>query len=105
MDEQLFRPSRPDFIETLVAVIITVSQPRLFRPSRPDFIETLVTPTTFLGSGHCSGLLGRTSLRRRSAGLAWDLETYCSGLLGRTSLRLIVRHGVVYEFGHIVPAF
>ena len=36
----------------------------LFRPSRPDFIETC--PFTYLDlveGGDCSGLLGRTSLR------------------------------------------
>ena len=40
----LFRPSRPDFIETPG----TCSRPRiphtLFRPSRPDFIETSLFP-------------------------------------------------------------
>ena len=47
----------------------------LFRPSRPDFIETAAWPFSPGGPCYCSGLLGRTSLRlgrrmcgRRSSG-------------------------------------
>ena len=36
----------------------------LFRPSRPDFIETAITAGQNQNRTHCSGLLGRTSLRR-----------------------------------------
>ena len=40
--ELLFRPSRPDFIETSMMLGDAVSAViALFRPSRPDFIETL----------------------------------------------------------------
>ena len=40
--EGLFRPSRPDFIETTQETRRVESwHTRLFRPSRPDFIETL----------------------------------------------------------------
>ena len=63
---KLFRPSRPDFIETYTQ---RASHPTtgmiLFRPSRPDFIETLLEPIRLGQNTHCSGLLGRTSLRRK----------------------------------------
>ena len=37
----LFRPSRPDFIETEAKELFTwLNNYLLFRPSRPDFIET-----------------------------------------------------------------
>ena len=37
----LFRPSRPDFIETIWPLAFaSLPIPELFRPSRPDFIET-----------------------------------------------------------------
>ena len=40
--EPLFRPSRPDFIETAIPLMEKGSFfSELFRPSRPDFIETL----------------------------------------------------------------
>ena len=62
----------------------------LFRPSRPDFIETCTAQGNRIAqSSHCSGLPGRTSLRRcdtdrrQQCGGVWD----CSGLPGRTSLR------------------
>jgi len=35
----------------------------LFRPSRPDFIETLAPSPCEMATTNCSGLLGRTSLR------------------------------------------
>ena len=38
----LFRPSRPDFIETYLVLVPVNSVSILFRPSRPDFIETKV---------------------------------------------------------------
>ena len=60
----LFRPSRPDFIETSFRRLLAVASMSLFRPSRPDFIETTIGGT--MGSvelATCSGLLGRTSLR------------------------------------------
>ena len=83
----LFRPSRPDFIETVESTIIEDKLYVLFRPSRPDFIETLriICAQSFLY--HCSGLLGRTSLRREAAGVSMAVAADCSGLLGRTSLR------------------
>ena len=59
----------------------------LFRPSRPDFIETCFSRSTFLSVYDCSGLLGRTSLRLRLLVLPPLLGSDCSGLLGRTSLR------------------
>ena len=37
---QLFRPSRPDFIETSGPRPEDLEYRALFRPSRPDFIET-----------------------------------------------------------------
>ena len=77
----LFRPSRPDFIETQRAGAHTRACARLFRPSRPDFIETDKN---------------RPALRY--------IYLYCSGLLGRTSLRLFdVGNAVGPVF--IVPAF
>ena len=36
----LFRPSRPDFIETTAFTARMINPAKLFRPSRPDFIET-----------------------------------------------------------------
>ena len=87
-------------------------QSQLFRPSRPDSIETSgILGLGSLGTAHCSGLLGRTLLRLRchvpanapSYGLFRpsrpdSIETngrcsimyfafHCSGLLGRTLLR------------------
>ena len=85
----------------------------LFRPSRPDFIETGAHIGTHCDlCWYCSGLLGRTSLRRSRAsrvragrdelfrpsrpdfietlgacGSMSALKSNCSGLLGRTSLR------------------
>ena len=77
----LFRPSRPDFIETENRHSSGQYAPELFRPSRPDFIETHV------------GLNQLVDVRRD-----------CSGLLGRTSLRLVV--GVLFDPPcQIVPAF
>ena len=46
--DSLFRPSRPDFIETLRAESDLGRRSELFRPSRPDFIET---PGTWQGRG------------------------------------------------------
>ena len=60
----LFRPSRPDFIETGTRFVTQRRRERLFRPSRPDFIE--IHSGALIGTGsatYCSGLLGRTSLR------------------------------------------
>ena len=63
--------------------------PRLFRPSRPDFIETAVAGrgSTRVWCSDCSGLLGRTSLRPAAAARCSAAWRHCSGLLGRTSLR------------------
>ena len=62
---QLFRPSRPDFIETNQWAVSARAGMKLFRPSRPDFIETRrFSHDQSVGSSDCSGLLGRTSLRR-----------------------------------------
>ena len=36
----MFRPSRPDFIETKTIELTVKGKNILFRPSRPDFIET-----------------------------------------------------------------
>ena len=66
---RLFRPSRPDFIETLHNQHRAAPDaPCLFRPSRPDFIETQsIAPHGWTQiSPVCSGLLGRTSLRQAS---------------------------------------
>ena len=68
----------------------------LFRPSRPDFIETVNLLLTFdPPTTYCSGLLGRTSLRRHVQPHGRHRPPNCSGLLGRTSLRLREqrRHG------------
>ena len=49
-DKALFRPSRPDFIETLwVLGPVRCSGVVLFRPSRPDFIETFLYGVTHAG--------------------------------------------------------
>ena len=60
---RLFRPSRPDFIETSRSWMNDTDTPSLFRPSRPDFIETGGGEGSPGRTLHCSGLLGRTSLR------------------------------------------
>ena len=83
----------------------------LFRSSRPDYIETFRSQSHIYVGAYCSGLLGRTTLRRKELftgnGLGCRLfrssrpdyiETgarlqplsmiiNCSGLLGRTTLR------------------
>ena len=125
---KLFRPSRPDFIETetninRVGEVFsdcsgllgrTSLRPHrlddrkidvwLFRPSRPDFIETIMNLKEKREYLACSGLLGRTSLRRpdRPGHRAGYIS--CSGLLGRTSLRLpsAKRRSLAPSF---VPAF
>ena len=61
---ELFRPSRPDFIETRLRVVGWQIYRTLFRPSRPDFIETIDSASRRAAKVmNCSGLLGRTSLR------------------------------------------
>ena len=107
----LFRPSRPDFIETVrpesfrfdgadcsgllgrtslrLEVILDhqLLRPILFRPSRPDFIETTVAGR----KPHLSSRLFRPSRPDfiETSGLGPDppRRPNCSGLLGRTSLR------------------
>ena len=90
---KLFRPSRPDSIETPPPCTPTPLNPRhcsgllgrtllrpgqpalralgrvlLFRPSRPDSIETRQPESRPRhAAAHCSGLLGRTLLRRGGA--------------------------------------
>ena len=83
----LFRSSRPDSIETLGRRRRGCPVAALFRSSRPDSIETCRCDETPHRHAYCSGLLGRTPLRRRVDCLfgAWDQN--CSGLLGRTPLR------------------
>ena len=109
---ELFRPSRPDFIETQDQRSSGGMPHKLFRPSRPDFIETCRGGGGPIRWPDCSGLLGRTSLRLEAEpqepyGVRLFrpsrpdfIETtfsprrlpegsyHCSGLLGRTSLRL-----------------
>ena len=85
----MFRSSRPDFIETQRHVNRNSASPRLFRSSRPDFIETTRNRGVAAASAtHCSGLPGRTSLRRHSRVERYNPCADCSGLPGRTSLRL-----------------
>ena len=64
-DMTLFRSSRPDSIETRSRITRILRNGRLFRSSRPDSIETVapVNSVTDILSD-CSGLLGRTPLRR-----------------------------------------
>ena len=83
----LFRPSRPDFIETPVDEVGCLVGCGLFRPSRPDFIETPRWSTCTQGGPNCSGPLGRTSLRLFGRHRPPFDSVYCSGPLGRTSLR------------------
>ncbi len=111
----LFRPSRPDFIETGFRItgdpvyVVNCSghlgrtslrptcptlrplpSHRLFRPSRPDFIETSRPVRSHIAPArNCSGHLGRTSLRPALKCVHGKIvERDCSGHLGRTSLRL-----------------
>ena len=58
-----------------------MTEVRLFRPTRPDFIET------------------------GSKVLEEDFPTHCSGLLGRTSLRLHQWVLIVSRYLFIVPAY
>ena len=78
----------------------------LFRPSRPDFIETYTSlvPSCW-ARRHCSGLLGRTSLRLFDRGPVERSSQNCSGLLGRTSLRQDVLTNLFEHDVLIVPAF
>ena len=88
----LFRSSRPDFIETWAARPVAAWRGVLFRSSRPDFIETQGQhPRPWWSRYHCSGLPGRTSLRRSAMG-SRNVNTmvHCSGLPGRTSLRPVI---------------
>ena len=62
--ELLFRSSRPDFIETDKLENFKRIRVGLFRSSRPDFIETYTQRASSPTTGDCSGLPGRTSLRR-----------------------------------------
>ena len=56
--------------------------------------------------GHCSGLLGRTSLRPGEfVSGPIVAESHCSGLLGRTSLRLLLFSCLRLASSSIVPAF
>ena len=72
-----------------VSILSEINAFLLFRPSRPDFIETRSRHTrSSLMNQYCSGLLGRTSLRQERLNLGLrDAHLHCSGLLGRTSLR------------------
>ena len=76
-------------LRRLPGVEFTGAVPVLFRPSRPDFIETAHRPLTFvMVEIHCSGLPGRTSLRPDAKDAARPTRMlYCFGLPGRTSLR------------------
>ena len=79
---------------------------QLFRPSRPDFIETEYSGLyQDGGSLNCSGLLGRTSLRLQVFAKLFDFIPNCSGLLGRTSLRLAGVFIPEKAAELIVPAF
>ena len=120
---RLFRPSRPDSIETRSGQHRRQARGVvLFRPSRPDSIETRRGPAVGAGAAHCSGLLGRTPLRpyiqktghRIYAELFRpsrpdSIETFpglfgplvaavdCSGLLDWISLRLSGRVGCLFS--------
>ena len=74
----------------------------LFRPSRPDSIETWIdVVTAFYVPTNCSGLLGRTPLRHTLLCPHESDLSDCSGLLGRTPLRRTIRiHSV--NFGNIL---
>ena len=103
---QLFRPSRPDFIETKNLRILLATAVRLFRPSRPDFIETgRLWGASGVAGVDCSGLLGRTSLRHENVTEHHNPQLYCSGLLGRTSLRRTACQSSQWLGLPIVPAF
>ena len=85
VDLQLFRPSRPDFIETVDFAEDHGLYPELFRPSRPDFIETLKMRLILEVTADCSGLPGRTSLRqpvrhRRQGGMLGIVPAFQAGL-------------------------
>ena len=93
---ELFRSSRPDFIETTQAARAGCSLRRHCSglPGRTSLRHRRRSGGAAPAGGHCSGLPGRTSLRRRSPPVsspAMGPVTDCSGLPGRTSLRLYVR--------------
>ena len=61
----VFRSSRPDYIETWRDGNGPNAGQKVFRSSRPDYIETLSACSTRWSSlTECSGLPGRTTLRR-----------------------------------------
>ena len=97
------------------SLFLPVCQYILFRSSRPDFIETFLSLNFLMRmTTYCSGLPGRTSLRRRHpvihifvfdalfrSSMPDFIETrgtpplppillHCSGLPGRTSLRHVL---------------
>ena len=81
---------------------ITGSLLELFRPSRPDFIETpQIRHTAPLYGDDCSGLLGRTSLRLTAVVAAFEAMGDCSGLLGRTSLRQGIGDKLARDLGKL----
>ena len=84
---RLFRSSRPDSIETECRGCGRKPKRRLFRSSRPDSIETSRWPVEACVPYNCSGLLGRTPLRRNAVAMRVLRLFHCSGLLGRTPLR------------------
>ena len=62
---ELFRSSRPDYIETCICFSFVALFTKLFRSSRPDYIETSIIVGTLCCAGwYCSGLPDRTTLRR-----------------------------------------
>ena len=86
--ELLFRPSRPDSIETAqIKDKVNELVGALFRPSRPDSIETIRGRAAWCGHADCSGHLGRTPLRLGVHDQAIQSLSDCSGHLGRTPLR------------------
>ena len=92
---ELFRPSRPDSIETLRRLWRRHYAIGLFRPSRPDSIET---PTPSHDWHHRDTELFRPSRPDSIETSSWRISTLpappdCSGHLGRTPLR----HGLVLE--------
>ena len=87
-------------LEQLVSRLV---QRILFRPSRPDFIETVAATVLLTRKVDCSGHLGRTSLRRLSRGF----EVFLDLLLFRPSrpdFIETVRTGVRARVPQIVPA-
>ena len=85
----LFRSPRPDFIETIDIPRRLAPRGQLFRSPRPDFIETIDIPRRLAPRGQLFRS-PRPDFIETPLPNSWSRTfTNCSGLQDRTSLRLL----------------